>query len=210
MREVVRIQSLGQLPYGAVWQQLKDFTYKREASTTDEIWLLEHDPVFTQGQAGKPEHVLNPGSIAIVQSDRGGQVTYHGPGQLIMYLLVDIGRKKINVREFVCHIEKAVIELLDGYNIKATTKTNAPGVYVGDAKICSLGLRVRHGRTYHGLSLNVNMDLEPFSRINPCGFSNLEVVQISDLGGPKSVVTVGQQLLEILTKHIGYEDIIYE
>lgn len=204
MSEVVRVQQLGICAYSPVLQQLQMFTRSRTPQTIDEIWLLEHEPVYTQGQAGKSEHLLNAGSIPVVQSDRGGQVTYHGPGQLIMYLLTDIDRKKINIREFVCCIEQSVISLLDGYGISSSTLRNAPGVYVNDAKICSLGLRVRQGRTYHGLSLNVNMDLEPFSRINPCGFVGMQVVQISDLGGPSTVATVGTDLLRIISNKIGY------
>lgn len=208
IQEVVKTKYWGLQEYSPILQELKAFTHARQTDTVDQIWLLEHTPVFTQGQAGKPEHILNPGNISIVQSDRGGQVTYHGPGQLIMYFLIDLQRKKINVHEFVCYLQNAVISLLANYGINATTKPNAPGVYVNDAKICSLGLRVRHGRTYHGLSLNVAMDLEPFSRINPCGFKGMPVVQISDLGGPNSVNIVSEQLLDIITKQIGYEAII--
>lgn len=210
MREVVTAIDLGLQPYNDVWLRLKDFTHKRDATTTDQIWLLQHEAVFTQGQAGKPEHVLDAGNIPIVQSDRGGQVTYHGPGQLIMYFLVDIERKDINIRKFVCYLEQATIKLLSTYGITATTKDGAPGVYVDDAKICSVGLRVRHGRTYHGLSLNVAMDLEPFSRINPCGLQNMKMVQVSDLGGPNCVTTVGQQLLQLITQQLGYEEVIHE
>lgn len=210
MNELVSVLQVGQQEYYATWQQIRNFTHQRDAQTIDQIWLLEHSPVYTQGQAGKPEHILDPGTIPIVQSDRGGQVTYHGPGQLIVYFLIDIQRKKLNIRQFINIIESAVIELLAGYNIQATTKANAPGVYVADAKICSLGLRLRHGRTYHGISLNVDMDLEPFTRINPCGFKNMPMVQISALGGPSSVKQVGEQLLTIFTRLIGYKGIMHE
>jgi len=151
MNEIVKVQQFGRQAYIPVWQQLKAFTQNRTTQTIDEIWLLEHESVYTQGQAGKAEHLLNPGNIPVIQSDRGGQITYHGPGQLIIYVLVDIQRKNLNVREFVRYLEQAVIELLATYNITASTKTNAPGVYVADAKIASIGLRVRQGRTYHGL-----------------------------------------------------------
>lgn len=204
MNEVVKTQFLGRQQYSAIWQQQKEFTYNRDLQTVDQIWLLEHDPVYTQGQAGKPEHLIDAKEIPVVQSDRGGQITYHGPGQLIVYLLTDIGRKKLNIRQFVTILEQAVIDLLASYNITATTHASAPGVYVDNAKICSLGLRVRKGRTYHGLSLNVAMDLEPFTRINPCGYKGMQVVQLQDLCGPTSLETVGKQLLAILTDKIGY------
>lgn len=210
MNEVVITQFLGSQQYSSIWQKQKDFTYARDAQTTDQIWILEHEAVYTQGQAGKPEHILQVQDIPVVQSDRGGQVTYHGPGQLIIYLLTDIGRKQLNVRQFVTIIEQAVIELLAGYNIVATTHATAPGVYVDNAKICSLGLRVRKGRTYHGLSLNVAMNLEPFSRINPCGYKGMQVVQLQDLGGPASVEIVGNQLLAILIQKIGYGGVSYD
>lgn len=205
MNEAVEILHLGTQPYEPIWQNLKNFTKSRVANTNDQIWCLEHEPVFTQGQAGKPEHILNPGLIPIVQSDRGGQVTYHGPGQLIVYLLVDIQRKKINLRQFITCLETTVIELLALYNILGEIKTKAPGVYVNNAKICSLGLRVHKGRTYHGLSLNVNMDLEPFKQINPCGYPELAMTQISDLGGPSDLKIISTELLNILIKKIGYK-----
>ena len=210
MNELVRVQQLGQQEYSSILHKLKEFTRDRSKDTPDEIWLLEHDPVFTQGQAGKPEHIISPGNIPIVQSDRGGQVTYHGPGQLIVYLLIDLQRKHINIRDFITLIEQSVIELLANYGIKATTKDNAPGVYVEQAKICSLGLRVRNSRTYHGLSLNVDMDLEPFTLINPCGYTDMKMVQVSDLGGPTSVNKLGEQLLAILTSKLGYKGTVRE
>jgi len=209
MNEIVRVQQFGLQAYSPVWQQLKAFTYNRTPDTMDEIWLLEHEPVYTQGQAGKAEHLINPGAIPVVQSDRGGQVTYHGPGQLVIYLLTDIQRKQLNVRKFVTCIEQSIVSLLATYNIQAHTKTHAPGVYVDNSKIASIGLRVRHGRTYHGLSLNVAMDLDPYTRINPCGFSNMQMTQLSDLGGPSSITEVGEQLLSILTNKIGYKEITY-
>lgn len=174
------IRQLPRLPYEPVWQAMRTFTDTRDEETTDEVWLLEHDPVFTQGQAGKAEHVLNSHDIPIVQTDRGGQVTYHGPGQLMVYTLIDVHRKKLNTRDLVCHLEKLTIDLLDEYGIEALGKRDAPGVYVDDAKICSIGLRMRRGASYHGIALNVDMDLTPFSYINPCGFRGLQMTQISN------------------------------
>lgn len=174
------IKNLGLCDYQQTWQEMRDFTLNRGESTADEIWLLEHPPVFTQGMAGKPEHILNPGSIPIVQTDRGGQVTYHGPGQLIGYVLFDLRRLKLGVKAYVGLIEDSVVQLLAEYNIKANTKSGAPGVYVADKKICSIGLKISRGCSYHGIALNVNNDLEPFSRINPCGFQNLQMTKIDD------------------------------
>jgi lipoyl(octanoyl) transferase len=159
--------------------------------------------VFTQGQAGKAEHVLAPGAIPVVQSDRGGQVTYHGPGQLMGYLLVDLQRLGYGIRSLVTRLEQATVDLLAGYGIEAAGRRDAPGVYVGARKICSLGLRVRKGRTYHGLALNVAMDLEPFARINPCGFQGLAMTQVSELGGPADLATVARDLEPHLTRHLG-------
>jgi lipoyl(octanoyl) transferase len=175
------IKTLGLCDYTEVWQAMKDFTENRDANTLDEIWLLEHFPVFTQGLAGKPEHVLNARDIPIVQTDRGGQITYHGPGQLIGYVLFDLKRAKIGVKAFVNSLENAVMQLLDDYDIKANADPHAPGVYVDCAKICSIGLRIRRGCSYHGIALNVNNELEPFSRINPCGFKGLRMTKMSDL-----------------------------
>lgn len=166
--------------YQTIWQEMHDFTENRDKNTDDEIWLLEHTPVFTQGLAGKPEHVLNPGDIPVVQTDRGGQITYHGPGQLVGYVLLDLKRHKIGIRTFVNLLENSVINLLAEYNIQAAADPHAPGVYVNGAKICSLGLRIRRGCSYHGIALNVSNNLEPFSRINPCGFRNLKITKIND------------------------------
>ena len=159
---------------------MQDFTARRDTHTEDEFWIVEHPAVFTLGQAGKPEHVLSPGGIPVIQTDRGGQVTFHGPGQLVIYLLLDLRRRKLGIKALVRAIEQAIIALLDGFNIPAIIRPNAPGVYVQDKKIAALGLRVRKGCSYHGLSLNIDMDLEPFSRINPCGFADLEVTQLVD------------------------------
>ena len=160
---------------------MRTFTHQRTPQTCDEIWFVEHPPVFTQGQAGKAEHIIDSGDIPIIQSDRGGQVTYHGPGQIIAYLLIDLRRGKWKIRSFVHAIENIIIKTLADYDITGNVRDNAPGVYVNDAKICALGLRVRHGYSYHGLAFNIKMDLQPFSRINPCGFYNLAVTQLSDL-----------------------------
>jgi lipoyl(octanoyl) transferase len=189
---------LGRTDYQTVFQAMQTFTEARDADTEDQIWLTEHEPVFTQGQAGKPEHLLAPGDIPVVQSDRGGQVTYHGPGQLVAYLLFDIRRMNLSVRELVSGIENALIDMLSGFEIDAAVRTDAPGVYVDGAKIGSLGLRVRRGCSYHGLALNVNMDLEPFSRINPCGLLDTAVVQTADLGGPESMDQAKSELLSSL------------
>tara|TARA_Y100001947_G_scaffold99681_1_gene85205 strand:- start:465 stop:1034 length:570 start_codon:yes stop_codon:yes gene_type:complete len=172
----------------------------------DEIWLLSHKPVYTQGQAGKAEHVLNPGDIPVVQIDRGGQVTYHGPGQLVAYLLINVRRRNFGVRVLVDLIEKALIATLKDYDIAATTRPKAPGVYVNDAKIAALGLRIKNGWSYHGLSLNVSMDLTPFASINPCGFENLAVTQVADFIGIQDLLlqNVSKILCNKLLKELGY------
>jgi lipoyl(octanoyl) transferase len=175
----MKIRHLGMQNYNDVWLQMKEFTQQREAQTEDELWLLEHFPIYTQGQAGKPEHILNPASIPIVQSDRGGQVTYHGPGQLIAYVLMNIQRRNIGIRALVSQLEQILISVLLQYNIEGSVQCGAPGVYVKAQKIASIGLRVKNGCTYHGIALNVNMDLKPFSGINPCGFAKMEMTQIS-------------------------------
>jgi lipoyl(octanoyl) transferase len=183
---------------------MRAFTETRTPGTCDEIWFLSHPPVFTQGQAGKPEHLLYPGDIEVVQTDRGGQVTYHGPGQLIVYCLIDLKRKNWGIRRLVSLIETSVIEMLAAEGIDAHAKQDAPGVYVGNAKICSLGLRVKRGCSYHGLALNVNMDLKPFSQINPCGYKDLAVCQTKDLGGLTTVEAAQEKLLVQLLAHFGY------
>ncbi|MCK5881146.1 MAG: lipoyl(octanoyl) transferase LipB [Sinobacterium sp.] len=189
-----QIKQFRQAEYTDVWQRMKDFTDTRTDATADEIWLVEHLPVFTQGQAGKAEHILQTSTIPIVQSDRGGQVTYHAPGQIVLYFLVNIKRKKITVREFVSLMEQEIIALLAEYGVAAALKEGAPGVYVDGRKIASLGLRVRKGCTYHGLSLNVDMDMTPFQLINPCGYQGLEMVQLSQLADV-SLGEVEQRLL---------------
>ena len=171
-------QYSGFQPYESVWSDMKRFTSDRDKDTDDQLWLLEHEPVYTQGQAGKSEHILNPNAIPVIQSDRGGQVTYHGPGQLIAYVLMDINRRKIGIRTFVCQLEQILIKLLAQFDISASILQGAPGVYVDGMKIASVGLRVKNGCTYHGIALNVAMDLSPFSDINPCGYSQLQMTQM--------------------------------
>ncbi len=194
----------GTRPYLDVWQAMQAFTDQRDASTPDEIWLLEHDAVFTQGQAGKAEHLLKSTTIPVVQSDRGGQITYHGPGQLIAYLLLDVRRKGITVRELVTVLEQAVIALLARHGITASAKPDAPGVYVDGKKIASLGLRIRRGCSFHGLALNINMDLHPFSLINPCGYAGLQMTQAAGLGGPTSVSEAIPELQAELIRLLEY------
>ncbi len=201
------VRRLGRQDYHPVWQAMHDFTDQRDDSTRDEVWLVEHNPVFTQGQAGKAEHLLNTGDIPVVQSDRGGQVTYHGPGQIVAYFLINLRRKKLGVRELVTDIENLVINTLKAYNIDSAARPDAPGVYVDGKKICSLGLRIRKGCSFHGLALNVNMDLSPFLRINPCGYQGMEMVQVSNLGGPTHIEDVEQQLIKELVSLFGYEEV---
>lgn len=177
----MKIRKLGVADYLETWQAMKDFTDRRDARTEDELWLLQHPPVFTQGQAGKAEHVLAPGDIPVVQVDRGGQVTYHGPGQLVVYPLLDLRRLRISVRGLVQALEAAVIETVAAYGIEAYGRRDAPGVYVEGRKLAAVGLRIRRNCSYHGLAINVDMDLEPFGRINPCGFEGLEVTQLRQL-----------------------------
>jgi len=196
-------RDLGLQPYEPMYRRMREFTLARGAGTPDELWFLEHEPVFTQGQAGKAEHVLAPGGIPVVQSDRGGQVTYHGPGQLMGYVLVDLARLGYGIRSLVTRLEQAVVDCLAGYGIAAAARRDAPGVYVGERKIASLGLRVRKGCSYHGLAFNVDMDLEPFSRINPCGFEGLAMTQVSELGGPASVEAVARDLEPHLARRLG-------
>jgi lipoyl(octanoyl) transferase len=195
-RRPALLRDLGRQAYEPVWRAMQRFTDARDADTTDELWLVEHDPVFTLGQAGKPEHVLLPGDIPVLQVDRGGQVTYHGPGQLVLYPLLDLKRLKLGVREYVQRIEQVVIDTLADWNIEGRRRDGAPGVYVNDAKVAALGIRVRRGCAFHGLAFNVAMDLEPFRRINPCGFAGLEVTSMLDLGGPSSLDAVKPALLE--------------
>lgn len=198
------VRDLGRQPYEPVWRAMQRFTDERDDATPDELWLVEHEPVFTLGQAGKPEHVLMPGEIPVIHVDRGGQVTYHGPGQIVAYPLLDLKRLKIGVRDYVCKIEQAVIDTLAGWNIAAARRAGAPGVYVEPAKVMALGLRVRRGCSFHGLAFNVDMDLSPYDRINPCGYQGLAVTQVLDLGGPASLAVVADALLARLATQFDF------
>lgn len=193
----------GLQPYLPVWQAMQAYTEQRDAQSADEIWLLQHQPVYTQGRNGKPEHILNPGTIPVVQIDRGGQVTYHGPGQLVAYLLIDLKRLKLGVREMVNAMERAVIAVLAEYGIQAEARADAPGVYVAGSKIAALGLRVRQGRCYHGLSFNLDMDLRPFAQINPCGYEGLAVCQLADYTTDWQWQQVEAQLIAHLSAQLG-------
>ena len=203
LRESTRpaiVRDLGRQAYEPVWRAMQGFTDARDDDTVDELWLVEHDPVFTLGQAGKDEHVLMPGDIPVIHVDRGGQVTYHGPGQIVLYPLLDLKRLGIGVRDYVCKIEQAIIDTLGEWNIGAERKDGAPGVYVNGAKVAALGIRVRRGCTFHGLAFNIAMDLEPFHRINPCGYQGLEVTTLADLGGPSGMEAVKPVLLSNLAR----------
>lgn len=202
MRTRFIIRELGMVDYKTAWQAMKIFTDTRSPQTDDEIWLLQHPAVYTQGIAGKPEHLLVKNEIPVIKSDRGGQITYHGPGQLIAYLLLDIRRLKLGVRELVRRMEKAVINLLDEYHVKAHGRNDAPGVYVGTAKIASLGLKIKKNFCYHGVALNVDMDLRPFSAINPCGYAGLQVTQTKDQGIAGGLEVLGLKLSEYLQKEL--------
>ncbi len=193
------------LPYERVWQAMKDFTDQRDQNTQDEVWILQHNPVFTQGQAGKAEHLLLTGDIPVVQADRGGQVTYHGPGQITAYIMADLKRLNIGPRALVSAIEASLVALLAQYGITAQPKKEAPGVYVQQQKIASLGLRIRKGYSFHGLALNVDMDLEPFHRINPCGYAGLVMTQMADFIDKPDIKVVGQKLVDQLTSCLPYQ-----
>ena len=195
---------LGLADYEPVWRAMQDFTARRKEDTPDEAWLLEHRPVFTLGLAGRREHLLAPGDIPVIPVDRGGQVTYHGPGQLVVYLLLDLNRLGLGVQALVREMEGAVIDLLAAEGIEAHARRDAPGVYVKDAKIAALGLRVKRGRTYHGLALNLDMDLEPFGRIDPCGFPGMAVTQLRELGLSPGMDEVSSRLLSHLARRLGY------
>lgn len=184
--------------YGETWQAMKTFTMNRDTDTSDEIWLLQHFPVYTKGIAGKPEHLLYNNQIPVVNTDRGGQITYHGPGQLIVYTLLEFRRLGLTVRGLVTQLEKAVIDLLAVYCIKAESRREAPGVYVNGAKIASLGLKIKNGFCYHGIALNVDMDMEPFAAINPCGYKGLQMTQLVDLGVPDDIDVISQRIAEKL------------
>jgi len=206
MGERLGFRDLGLIDYEPAWQAMQRFTDGRHRDTPDEVWLVQHPAVFTQGQSGKPEHLLLPGDIPVVQVDRGGQVTYHGPGQLVAYLLLDVRRLGFGVRELVTRIEHSLIELLASYGVTAAAKPEAPGVYVDGAKIASLGLRIRKGCSFHGLALNVDMDLDPFKRINPCGYAGLAMTQLREQAGPIEFAEVSARLRAQLVKHLDYAE----
>ncbi len=217
MKNSVLVRNLKRQPYQTSWDAMRAFTNQRDETTPDEIWLLEHDPVFTQGQNGKAEHVLNAGDIPIVQTDRGGQVTYHGPGQLMVYMLIDLRRKGFNVRELVTLIEQSVIDFLAHYHVRAIAKPDAPGVYIDGKKICSIGLRIRKGCSYHGIAFNFDLSLEPFNRINPCGFSGLQMTKLKDVApslfpdktipsDTGTIIHIGRIFIDYLIKNLRYND----
>jgi lipoyl(octanoyl) transferase len=202
----IELHRLGRRPYQPVWRAMRELTDSRGPETRDRFWLVEHDPVFTQGRAGRPEHLLMPGDIPVVQTDRGGQVTYHGPGQAVLYPLIDVRRARVGVRELVSALENAVIAVLAGHGVEARARPDAPGVYVQEAKIASLGLRIRRGASFHGVALNVDGDLSPFSRINPCGYAGLAMTRLADLvDGCPGVEAVGERLAECLARELGRE-----
>ncbi|MBU2954018.1 lipoyl(octanoyl) transferase LipB [Marinobacter sp. F3R08] len=201
------VRALGKQPYLETWEAMKSFTADRDDSWADELWCLEHPRVYTQGQAGKAEHILAPGDIPVIQVDRGGQVTYHGPGQLVVYLMINLTRKKLGVRSLVDEIEQAIVRTLAGLGVEAAPRPDAPGVYVGASKIASLGLRVRRGCSFHGLALNVDMDMEPFRRINPCGYAGMAMSQVRDFVPGVTLPDVQQRLSEQLVKGLAHSDV---
>jgi len=205
--ERICVRRLGLAGYESVWHDMQAYTDRRDASSDDEIWLVQHPPVFTQGQAGKAEHILAPGEIPVIQVDRGGQVTYHGPGQIVVYPLIDIARKGIGVRDFVHRIEESIIRVLAHYGVTGERLAGAPGIYVNGAKIASLGLRIRRGRSYHGLAFNVDMDLEPFGRINPCGYAGLQVTQLAAFTRV-ACRDVENRLVASLVRQLEYSEIV--
>ncbi|MFP4138224.1 MAG: lipoyl(octanoyl) transferase LipB [Halomonas sp.] len=210
-RREIALHRLGRRPYEPVWQAMRELTDTRDAETPDQFWLVEHEPVFTQGQAGKPEHLLMPGDIPVVQTDRGGQVTYHGPGQVVLYPLIDVRRAGLGVRELVSALENAVITMLAEHGVTARASPDAPGVYVqqaggGEAKIASLGLRIRRGGSFHGVALNIDGDLSPFRRINPCGYAGMAMTRLADLVEVcPDVERAGERLAECLALQLGRE-----
>ena len=204
------IRQLDTMDYSKVWHAMQNFTDERDEKTEDELWLVQHPPVFTQGQAGKEEHLLMPGDIEVVKVDRGGQITYHGPGQQVIYFMINLRRRKMGVRQLVTLIENAIVYSLNDFGIKAYPKPDAPGVYVDDKKIASLGLRVRKGCSFHGLALNVNMDLSPFLRINPCGYAGLEMIQTCDINGPQNITDACNALVKHLVTLLSTDEVKYQ
>lgn len=200
----LRIRHLGRREYEPLWREMQTHTDERRADTADEVWFAEHPPVFTLGLAASREHVLAPGAIPVVAIDRGGQVTYHGPGQLMVYPMIDVRRARIGVRQLVCALERSVIRMASDFGIEAVGRRDAPGVYVDGRKLASIGLRIRRGASYHGMALNVDMDLEPFSRINPCGYQGLEMTDLARLGGPTDLEDVARRLIDPLCEELGF------
>ncbi|MBT8443669.1 MAG: lipoyl(octanoyl) transferase LipB [Gammaproteobacteria bacterium] len=203
--DLLTVRQLGLVDYTETFTAMKDLTDRRGPDTADEFWLLQHHPVFTLGLNADPSHVLAPGEIPVVQVDRGGQVTYHGPGQLVVYTLIDLKRSKLGIRDLVSALENSVIKLVAQHGIDAAARCDAPGVYVNGRKLASVGLRVRRGCSYHGLALNVSMETEPFKRINPCGFDDLSVTQLAELGLPTDIDTIGDELTSLLTSELGLD-----
>lgn len=204
------VRQLNTMDYSQVWHAMKAFTDNRDDTVADELWLVEHPAVFTQGQAGKEEHLLVPGDIEVVKVDRGGQVTYHGPGQQVIYFMINLRRKKMGVRQLVTLIENGIVDALADFNITAYAKADAPGVYVDEKKVASLGLRVRKGCSFHGLAINVNMDLSPFLRINPCGYAGLEMIQTADIQGPKDTASAANALVTHLITLLDVNNVSYQ
>jgi len=201
-----RLRRLGLVDYEPIWRRMQSFTDSRDASTPDEIWFLQHPPVFTLGMNASREHLLMPGDIPVIEIDRGGQVTYHGPGQLVVYPLLDLERRGLGVRQLVCALETSIIELVATWGIEAYGRRDAPGVYTGESKLASVGLRIRRGCSYHGLALNVDLDLEPFSRINPCGYRGMKVTRLADLGVDAGVDEVADRLEALLLRALGQDE----
>lgn len=200
----VRVRDLGTVAYAEAWEAMRRFTTARGPTTVDEVWLLDHPPVYTLGLNGKPVHVLDPGTIPVLRSDRGGQVTYHGPGQLVVYVLVDLARRSLGLRRLVYVLEQAVIDLCAGLGVEVERRAGAPGVYAGDAKLAALGLRVRRACSYHGLALNVDMDLSPYAGIDPCGYAGLGVTRLRDLGVAVGIADIKRRIGPPLLDHLGY------
>ncbi len=197
-----QVEWLGRVPYEPTWRAMQRYTEDRTPESPDRLWLLEHEPVFTLGMSADASHVLVPGDIPVVQIDRGGQVTYHGPGQLVVYPLIDVRRARLGVRDLVTALERSVIDYAARFGIAAACRAGSPGVYVGERKLASVGLRIRRNGSYHGLALNVGMDLEPFSRINPCGYAGLRMTQLSELGGPREVAAMTADFAAVLTARL--------
>lgn len=209
MAQFIQIRCLGKQDYEPVWHAMRQFTEHRTEQTIDELWLVEHNPVFTLGQAGKETHILAPGEIPIIRTDRGGQVTYHGPGQLVIYFLLDMRRLQLGVRDLVWVLEQTIVDLLATYAVNAHIQCGAPGVYIEKAKIASIGLRIKKGCSYHGMALNVDMDLSPFTRINPCGYQNLTMTQLSEHAKGVSLQQVREQLTAYMLKKLSYTNAVY-